>query len=710
METLTGSVCNIVFVQEETGFAVIKLSTKESQNPTVVVGALSSVQPGESLRCLGTWKKHAQYGKQFEVSSFEACVPSDLVGIQKYLESGWIKGIGPTYAKRIIEKFGLNTLQVMDKEPTRLSEVEGIGTKRLQKILLCWEEQRQVRDIMIFLRGHEVSSVYAQKIYQTYKQQSIQKVSEDPFSLTRDIRGIGFKTADKIAMSLNITKESPKRVDAGIAYLFDELSSEGHTCFPKEEFIEKAKEVLDVPCESLRERIEFLVQERHIFEEHGAIQLSTFYYAEHGIAKELERIKASPCQLRDVDLTRAIAWVQEQLHLTLAKEQQEAVMAGLKHKLLIITGGPGTGKSTITKAILRISEKLSSKILFAAPTGRAAKRMSEITHKKAFTIHALLEMDFMTKQFKRGPKNPLSCELLVIDEASMIDTKLLFSLLKAIPSHCRVILIGDVDQLPSVGAGKVLKDLITSEAIPVARLYRIFRQASHSRIVTNAHRINQGFFPDVTPIPGSDFTFIHRESPEEVLQEILYQAVQKGARQTGKVQILSPMKRGILGTENLNTLLQKTLNPSSAPLIRMGKVFHVQDKVMQIKNNYQKEVYNGDIGYIANIDLEEQKIEVSFDDRLVPYEFAEFDELTLAYAVSIHKYQGSECDCIILPIHTSHFKMLNKNLLYTGITRGKKSVILIGTPKAIAIAVHQENSQQRHTHLCAHLQLIPQTT
>jgi exodeoxyribonuclease V alpha subunit len=619
--------------------------------------------------------------------------------MQKYLESGAIKGIGPSYAKKILDHFGLGTFKIIDEEPHRLSEVAGIGAKRVSQILSCWQDQRSIRDIMVFLRGHQVSAGYAHKIYRTYKEKSIEKVSENPFALTKEIFGIGFKTADKIAESLGIHKDSPRRIDAGIEFVFQELTTEGHTCFPKVEFIQVAQSTLDVPLSIIEDRLSSLLKQNLLIEENGRIWIQRTYQTEKDIAAEIKRLMQTPSTLRSVDTHKAVKWVEEQLRITLATEQALAVEEGIRQKVMIITGGPGTGKSTITKAILRISEKLSSKILLAAPTGRAAKRLSEITHKKAFTIHALLEMDFVSKQFKKNKNDPLSCELLIIDEASMIDTSLMNYLLKALPSSCRVIFIGDVDQLPSVGAGKVLKDCIDSKTIPVFRLKRIFRQAAHSRIVTNAHKVNQGFFPDLASIPGSDFIFLDRQTPEEIAREVLKQVIEQERSYPGKVQVLAPMKKGGVGIDHFNTLLQSALNPSPTPLIKMGRSFHLNDKVMQIRNDYQKEVYNGDIGTITAIDEEDGQIEVSFDERPVIYELSELDELILAYAVSIHKYQGSECDCIILPMHTSHFKLLNKNLLYTGITRGKKLVILIGQIKAIAIAVRTASSQERYTGL-----------
>ncbi len=704
--TLNGTVTHIVFTVSDTGFTVARLSAENPQKEeeeVIIVGTMPSLQPGEYLSCLGSWKKHAQHGKQFEVASFESTEPSSLIGIQKYLESGMIQGIGPAYAERIIKKFGLSTLTVIDEEPERLSEIAGLGAKRITKILACWKEQKSIRDVMVFLRGHQVSCAYAHKIYKLYKEKSIEKVKENPYFLSKEISGIGFKTADKIAESLNIAKDSPLRLDAGIEHIFRELAGNGHTCYPHQEFLVLATSILFVQESQIEERLQFLIKERVVFKENDFLWVYLFYFGEVTIAREIQRLIETPSLLRSVDLPKALEWVQEKLQITLAREQAEAVAEGLKQKSLIITGGPGTGKSTITKAILRISEKITNKILLAAPTGRAAKRMSEITHKKAFTIHCLLEMDFATKKFKKNRENPLSCDLLIIDEASMIDTLLMADLLKAVPTTCRVIFIGDVDQLPSVGAGNVLRDFIESGTISTCVLKRIFRQAAHSKIIVNAHRVNQGVFPDIEPSPGSDFHFLAKETPEEVLQELLDQVQFKLLKEKNispkKAQILSPMKKGIIGTENLNAVLQKALNPSPKPLIRLGRTFHLLDKVMQMKNNYQKEIYNGDIGIITSIDWEEEQLLVSFDEQAVVYEFHELDELVLAYAVSIHKYQGSECDCVLIPVHTTHFKMLNKNLLYTGITRGKKQVLLVGTKKALLIAVKNAQAAGRYTGL-----------
>jgi exodeoxyribonuclease V alpha subunit len=705
MEEIYGYVESIVFYEEERGFTVARMKEPRKRELTCIVGTMPSLQPGESLRCRGTWKHHPQYGVQFEVSSFDFEAPSDLLGIQKYLESGMIKGIGPVYAQRIVNHFGTETLQIIDDTPERLHEVQGIGSKRVEMILGCWQQQKSIRQVMIFLRSHGVSPAYANKIFRAYGESSIEKVKANPFALAKEIFGIGFKMADSIAGNLGIAKNAPIRIDAGIEHVLWELTNDGHVCYPRQEFLPQAQKILELEPEEIEGRLRELIKNGLVQNEGEFIWVKALYLSELGITREIGRLMRAPLEtLRTVDEGKAIVWVQEELKLVLAPEQKEAVARGIREKLLIITGGPGTGKSTITKAILTISEKITKKILLAAPTGRAAKRMTEITGKKAFTIHSLLEMDFQVKSFKRNRDHPLDCDLIIIDEASMIDTLLMHHLLKAIPSHARVIFIGDIDQLPSVGPGTVLKDMIQSKQLLVSELKQIFRQAAGSQIILNAHRINQGEFPDLKTDSKSDFFFIRAESPEEIAETIVNLVkirLPKRYRlhRFEDIQVLSPMKRGMIGTENLNILLQNQLNPNPSPLVRMGRTFHMGDKVMQIRNNYQKHVYNGDVGKIVEIDLSEQNLKVLFDDRTVNYEFSEIDELLLAYAVSIHKYQGSECLCIIIPIHTSHFKLLFRNLLYTGITRGKKLVILVGSPKALAIAVKNEETRKRHTGL-----------
>ncbi len=701
MEEIHGFIESIVFAEEEKGFMVARLKEPRKKELTCIVGVMPSVQPGETIRCQGVWKIHPEYGQQFEVKGFELQAPSDLVGMQKYLESGMIKGIGSVYAERIVKGFGLATLEVIEKTPDALLEIAGIGKKRVEGIKKCWKEQQSIRKVMIFLRGHGVSPSFAQKIFKKYGEESIHRVQSNPFRLAKEIHGVGFKTADGIAKGLGIPHDAQERIEAGIEHTLWELSNEGHVCYPLELLIPEVVSALEVSKEVVEKGLLELVQRQEVVLEEGTVWVKPLFLTEVGIAREVARLKGAPCRIRPVQREKALEWVQKKWQIELAEEQVEAVSLGVQEKLLIVTGGPGTGKSTITKAILSITEKLTDQILLAAPTGRAAKRMTEITGKKAFTIHSLLEIDFKTGKFKKNRDNPLKCDLIIVDEASMIDTQLMNHLLRSIPSEARAIFIGDIDQLPSVGPGNVLKDMIASERIRVIQLKKIFRQAAGSLIVTNAHRINRGEFPDIAYYPKGDFQFIEAEEPEEVLSVIIDLVSSRVSNRfhLDEIQVLSPMKRGLIGSENMNAVLQQQLNPSPTPLIRMGRCFHIGDKVMQLRNNYEKEVYNGDVGKIVEIDLTEQTLKVVFDGKKVDYEFLEIDELSLAYAVSIHKYQGSECPCVIIPVHTTHFKMLFRNLLYTGLTRGKRRAIFVGTKKALFIAVRNEEVDKRHTGL-----------
>jgi exodeoxyribonuclease V alpha subunit len=712
MSQLAGYVERITYQNDENGYTVLQLRCSGERDCLCVVGSFPGIQVGETLECQGEWKQHPTHGRQFEAANHRVKAPADLLGIRKYLGSGLIKGIGPVYASRIVDQFGIETLKIIDQHPERLGEVKGLGKKRLDQIQSCWASQKVVRDVMIFLQGHGVSPAYAQKIFKMYGEKCIQQVQTNPYQLARDVFGIGFKIADQIASKLGIAKDAASRIDAGIEFALRDLSEDGHVCYPQEEFTKTTAELLEVTEELICPRIKELDSSGRIvcfpLIVTGAakpfVWFKPFFMSEVGIAQELERLKHAPCSLRPVDVVRATAWAQNALNLELAPAQAEAVGSSLVGKLLIITGGPGTGKSTITKAILKISEKLTSRILLAAPTGRAAKRMSEITGKKASTIHSLLEVDFKTGGFKRKKDNPLECDLLIVDEASMIDTLLMHHLLKAVPSNARVLFVGDVHQLPSVGPGNVLLDMIHSLQIPVVTLKEIFRQAQGSHIIVNAHKINQGHFPDIRNPPDSDFFFVEAETPEEVLRHIVKLVAQRlpsryGFHAIQEIQVLAPMRRGIVGIENLNAVLQEQLNPQTESLFKAGRKFQIGDKVMQIRNNYQKMVFNGDVGRIRAIDADEQEVVVLFDELEVIYEFSDLDELVLAYAVSVHKYQGSECPCVVMPVHTTHFKLLHRNLLYTGVTRGKKLVVLVGTKQALALAVNNDEVKQRHTGL-----------
>lgn len=711
MQEIVGYIERITFQNNENGFTIAQLKERGKSSVTCIVGLMPSIRPGETVRCFGEWKNHLIHGRQFEVSKYAVEAPADISGIKKYLGSGLIKGIGPKYAGRIVEKFGTATLDIIDKEPDRLLEIPGLGKKRIDKIASCWSEQRSIREVMIFLQSNGVSPTYAQKIFKIYGSSAIEKVKTNPYNLARDIFGIGFKIADSIAEKMGIEKDSLIRIDAGIEYVLSKLSDEGHVCYPESEFLIAAESILEINKEAVSSRIEFLQDEMRIERMNLALgsELIPFlwskqlFLSEIGIAKELKRLRDAPCGLRSVDTPKALEWVQKKLTIELAPNQAKAVSIALEEKVQIITGGPGTGKSTITNAIMAITEKLTSKILLAAPTGRAAKRMSEITKRKASTLHTLLEYDFKSG-FKRKRDNPLECDLLIVDEASMIDTSLMYSLLRAVPDHARVIFVGDINQLPSVGPGNVLKDLIHSKTLAVTTLNEIFRQAAGSMIITNAHKINKGDVPDTRNMSNSDFYFIETESPEKVLDNIVALVSQRlpmkyGFNPLTEVQVLAPMKKGIIGTENLNRVLQDRLNPENDPLHRWGNRYQAGDKVMQLRNNYNKNVFNGDIGTIAHIDKDEEQLVIQIDDNEIVYEFHELDEISLAYAVSVHKYQGSECPCIVMPVHTTHFKLLHRNLLYTGVTRGKKLVVLVGTSKALFIAVKNDEVKRRYSGL-----------
>ncbi len=701
MEQIFGFIERITFYNQENGFAVARLKAPKKNDLVTVVGIMPGVQPGERVRLQGIWKTNRSHGIQFEVKEYHIEAPNDVVGIQKYLESGMVKGIGPTYASRIVEMFKEKTLEVIDKTPELLFQVEGIGKKRVEKIQTCWQAQKKIREVMLFLQKYGVSPAFAHKIYRVYGEQTLEQIQENPYALAREIKGIGFKTADTIAEKLGFSKDSTQRIDAGIEYALLELADEGNTCYPSEKLCEVAEQMLGAP---IGDRLDILVTADRLVKANGYVWLKRLWLCEQGIAREIRRLQAASCRIRTVDTQKAVQWVEEKLSIQLASQQQEAVKKALSEKLQIITGGPGTGKSTITKAILAITEKLTNEIFLAAPTGRAAKRMSEITGREAFTIHSLLQFDFSEKGFKRNRENPLACDLIIIDEASMIDTSLMYHLLKAIPNRARVLLVGDINQLPSVGPGNVLKDLIESRTIPVIELTEIFRQAAGSRIITNAHRINNGIFPDLSVEKNGDFFFLKAEQPEEVLEKIVHLVSKRLPKYYRlnpfeEIQVLSPMKRGIIGTENLNRVLQEALNPQSDALIYGGSRFGVGDKVMQVRNNYTKEIYNGDMGRIKKLNREEQELTISFDGHEVVYPFFDLDELVLGFATSVHKYQGSECPCVVIVVHTHHYTMLVRNLLYTAVTRGKKLVVLVGTGKAIAMSVAKDGVKKRFTGL-----------
>ena len=577
MDQIFGYIERITFHNPENGYTVARLKQPRKSDLTTIVGNLPGIQAGESVRCLGAWKNNPTHGLQFAIEECHLEAPSDVLGIQKYLASGMVKGIGPKYAERIVNKFKEETLEIIDKHPNRLLKVEGIGKKRVETIKKCWSMQKSIREVMVFLQKYGVSPAYAQKIYRTFGDEAIDCVKENPFALAQKIAGIGFKMADTIAENMGFPKEGTQRIDSGIEYVLIELSGEGHVCAPKEEFLTKAEEILGVSREKIEERIQVLIGEEKIFIDEEFLFAKGLYLAEKGIARELARLQQERCNLRTVDTEKAVEWAQERLKITLAENQKEAVKKSLSEKVHIITGGPGTGKSTITKAILAVTSKLTHNIILAAPTGRAAKRMSEITRRSASTIHSLLKYDFKAGGFQRNRENPLECDLIIVDEASMIDTSLMYHLLRAIPGTARLVFVGDIYQLPSVGPGNVLKDMIESETIPVTCLTEIYRQAAGSRIITNAHKINAGEFPDIQTDYSSDFFFVRAEEPEEIVEKILNLVSERLPKRyrldpINAIQVLAPMKKGIIGIENLNHRLQEKLNPATDVILQPGDV------------------------------------------------------------------------------------------------------------------------------------------
>jgi exodeoxyribonuclease V alpha subunit len=725
--TLSGQIEKITFTNEENGFTIARVKVPGRHEPVTVVGTLMAPMAGEILEMRGEWSDHPKFGRQFKVVEYRTRVPATVYGIRKYLGSGMIKGLGPVMAGRIVDRFGQKTLDIIDTDIQRLLEVAGVGKKRIDMIAKAWDAQSEIRDVMLFLQGHGVSSGYAAKIFKHYGSQSIAVVKQNPYRLASDIFGIGFLTADQIAGKLGFEKDSRLRIEAGILYVLHQLCDEGHVYFPHEPLVLKSCDILGVNREPVVRALGNLALDQKIVIEDinetadtfkqniKAVYLTRFHLCETGIAHRLTTLVHASKSIRGIDSHKAIDWVQRRLSITLAENQMKAVAWAIENKVLVITGGPGTGKTTIINAVLKIYARLKSGILLAAPTGRAAKRMSEATGFEAKTIHRLLEYSLQKGGFQRHEDKPLECDVLIIDEASMIDTPLMYHLLKAVPPMAAFILVGDVNQLPSVGAGNVLNDIIASAAVPVVTLDKIFRQAKTSQIVVNAHKINQGRVPSVSANqatdPQNDFYFIEQEDPEKVLEIILELSKNRIPQRFGfdpvdEIQVLTPMHRGVVGAGNLNHQLQAVLNPGEGGITRGDRSYRVNDKVMQIRNNYDKDVFNGDIGRITAIAWESREVLISIDGREVVYDFSDLDEIVPAYAVSVHKSQGSEYPAVIIPIVTQHYILLQRNLIYTAVTRGKELVVIVGSRKAMTIGVNNNKTRQRYTRLCHRLSSI----
>ena len=714
---LDGQIERITYTNEDNGFTIARLKVYGRQDLVTVVGNLMAPAPGEVLKIKGEWANHPKYGEQFKVVQYKTTVPATVFGIRKYLGSGLIKGIGPVMAARIVKKFGKETLDIIENKIEKLAGVDGIGKKRITMIKSAWEEQKEIRDVMVFLQTHGVSSGYATKIFKQYGSRSIAVVKENPYRLATDIFGIGFVTADSIAGKLGFAKDCEIRIEAGILYVLHKLSDEGHVYYPYEPLIKKCREILEVDRDVVVKAIGTIALDKKIIiedlnknieefkENNKAVYLAKFHFCETMIASRLGMLVRAPKSIRKIESDSAIEWVQRRLAFSMADNQINAIRCALDNKVMVITGGPGTGKTTIINVILKIFSRLNVNIMLAAPTGRAAKRMSETTGHEAKTIHRMLGFSMQKTGFQKNNENLLDCDLMIVDEASMIDTILMHHLLKAVPVKTTFILVGDVNQLPSVGPGNILKDIIASGKIPVVELNEIFRQAKESRIIINAHRINNGVFPLIQSSGSeSDYYFIERQEPEDVLKIIVELAKERVPRYFGfdpinDIQVLTPMHRGIVGAANLNVQLQKALNPGEDLVDRNSSNYRVNDKVMQIKNNYDKNVFNGDIGRIKKIDTYDRTITIDFDGRAVAYEFQDLDEIVLAYAISVHKSQGSEYPAVVIPVLTQHYMLLQRNLIYTAITRGRELVIMIGTKKALAIGIRNDKTRKRFTYL-----------
>jgi len=720
METLNGTIERITFHNPDNGFCVLKVIVKGHTELITIVGSAHSVATGELFESQGKWIQHREFGLQFQADHIKTVPPNTLEGIEKYLGSGMIKGIGPYTAKRLVEAFKHDVFDVIENKADQLRNIHGIGPARIAMITKAWQEQKIIRDIMIFLQAHGVSAARAARIYKTYGDRAIAKVRENPYQLARDIQGIGFKSADQIAAHLGISKTSIIRARAGLHHALFEKTGDGHCAYPASKLLEEAVSLLEIETSILQEALELEIKEKYLVQDDidgtPCIYPVSLHRCETETAKMIHRLKNSPIPWKPIDFDDAILKTEKEMGIQLDPLQQKAISQALISKLMIITGGPGTGKTTITRSIISILKSHDIRIALCSPTGRAAKRLSECTHMEAKTIHRLLGYDPISSHFKYHKDNPLPIDFLLMDEASMVDLPLMYSLLKAVPPNAAVIIVGDEDQLPSVGPGTILKALIESGEVPTVKLTQIFRQSAHSHIIQAAHRVRLGQMPDlVRKDKTADFHFIGIDEPEIVLSKIIELVSHRipqayGFNPVRDIQVLCPMHRGILGSRNVNMELQKILNPNpSGKVERFGISYSPNDKIMVIANDYDKEVFNGDIGTIRSIDAEEQTVLIDFDGRDILFDFSDLDLITLAYSISIHKSQGSEYPAVIIPLTMQHYTLLKRNLIYTGLTRGKKLVILIGQKKALAIALRDVSQEPRWNHLAHRIKATPET-
>lgn len=713
---IAGSVERVTYHNAENGYCVARIKVKGQKDLVTLVGHINSITPGEFVEATGVWSNHRDFGVQFKAEFVKTVHPSTLEGIEKYLGSGMVKGIGPHFAKKLVAAFGLQVFDVIENAPESLRKVEGIGPVRIKKITSAWQDQKIVREIMVFLQGHGVSTAKAVRIYKTYGQDAVAKVQANPYQLARDIIGIGFKSADVIAMNLGISKTSVIRARAGVNHVLMERVSEGHCAYPENELVKESVTLLEIEADVLKEAIALEIEGRHLIremiEERECLYPAGIHHCEKEVAVLLRQLLRGPAPWGSIDAEKAVEWAGKQLQIALEPLQKEAVATALKSKVMVVTGGPGTGKTTLTRAIVSILKAKKVSMALCSPTGRAAKRLSECTGLEAKTIHRLLGFDQKKGGFSHDKDNPLPVDLLLVDEASMVDVSLMYSLLKALPLTAALVIVGDVDQIPSVGPGCVLSAIIESAVIPTVRLTQIFRQAAQSQIISSAHRINRGMLPDLErKADDSDFHFIASDTPEKTIPTIIELVKHRIPRKfkldpVKDIQVLCPMNRGGLGARSLNVELQKALNPEPKVKIeRFGSTYAPGDKVMVTTNDYDKEVFNGDIGFIKEIDLIEQEALIDFEGRDIVFDFSDFDILSLAYATTIHKSQGSEYPAIVIPVAMQHYMMLKRNLVYTGVTRGKKLVVVIGQKKALALAVRSANQGKRWNKLAERIGL-----
>lgn len=704
MDFLRCVVERITFSNEENGFCVIKVKAKGFNDLITVIGSMLSVNVGSVLSLKGNWVHDRKFGRQFAVSEWEETLPATTYGIEKYLGSGMIKGIGPVYAKKIVQEFGIDTLNVIETETDRLINVPGIGQKRINLIKSAWQEQKEIKNVMLFLQDHGVNTSHAVKIYKAYGNGSIEIVKTNPYKLADDIWGIGFKTADTLATKMGFNKESFVRCRSGILYTLNELANEGHCYATRDQLIKTANKLLDIEECIVSITLDHMLKEKDvILDNPDAIYIPPLFFSENGTAKRIFETLHTPNYKQINDVDKIIREVQDKTGIIYDQIQIEAINCAVQSKIMVLTGGPGTGKTTTTLAIISSFTECGMRVLLAAPTGRAAKRLTETTGMEAKTIHRLLEFK-PPAGYQKNSENPLDGDVLILDEASMVDIVLMYNLFKAIPNHMNIVIVGDVDQLPSVGPGNVLRDIIDSGVVSVIKLERIFRQAMGSAIVRNAHSINKGIFPDLKPNEKSNFFFIQADDYAEIPGMIEQLCVKRlpayyKADPIRDIQVLCPMQRGETGAMNMNVQLQASLNKNTLSLKRGGTEYRINDKVMQIKNNYDKNVFNGDIGIISDVSLDDNSLNVCFDGVQVAYDISELDEIVLAYATTIHKAQGSEYPIVILPLTMQHYIMLQRNLLYTGVTRAKDILIIIGSKKAIACAIKSNKVIERNTGL-----------